>query len=69
MPANAAAAKPELLTVREVAERVGVSRRTVYEWLRSGELAGRKFGGRWRVPASALDVAPVRRRQHAAAEN
>jgi len=49
-----------LLDVNEVAERVNRTRDTVYSWLRTGVLAGRKVsgpgqGGEWRVLASELD--------------
>ncbi len=44
-----------LLTPTEVAEVLKVTERTVYGWLRQGQLPGRKFGRLWRVPADALD--------------
>lgn len=49
----------ELLDVETVAQRVGVSRRTVWEWLREGNLRGAQLGGTkigWRVKASDLDA-------------
>jgi excisionase family DNA binding protein len=33
-------------TVEDVAERLKVTEETVRRWLRSGDLAGRNFGGR-----------------------
>lgn len=47
----------ELLTIADVAERVGVSYRTVLEWLQRGKLRGSKPGGDkvgWRVWESDL---------------
>jgi excisionase family DNA binding protein len=49
-----------LLDVNEVAEHVNRARDTVYSWLRSGVIEGRKVsgpgqGGEWRIPASELD--------------
>ncbi|MBL8232664.1 MAG: helix-turn-helix domain-containing protein [Bryobacterales bacterium] len=43
------------LTVRETAHRLQVHERTVYVWLRSSVLPGRRVGGRWRVSAKALE--------------
>ena len=44
----------ELLTPAQVAKRLRVSERTVYAWLHSGRLSGRKVGRRWRVTEDAL---------------
>lgn len=38
----------------EVAEALSVSRRTVYRWLDSGELAAEKLGGIWRISEAQL---------------
>ena len=43
-----------LLSVTEVAERVGVSRRTVYRALSGGALVGELVGSRWRVRPDAV---------------
>ena len=48
----------ELLSPEEVADELKVTKRTVYNWLRSGKLRGRKFGGVWRISASALAIPP-----------
>ena len=37
------------LKVREVAERLDVSSKTVYTWLRGGVIQGTKVGNTWRV--------------------
>src|SRR3954462_1043262 len=46
--------RERLLSVAEVAERVGVSRRTVYRALSVGALAGELAGSRWRVRPDAI---------------
>ena len=43
-----------LLSVTEVAERVGVRRRTVYRALSGGALVGELVGSRWRVRPDAV---------------
>lgn len=43
---------PELVSPSEAAHALGVTRRTVYRWLKSGELDGRKIGGVWRIRVS-----------------
>jgi excisionase family DNA binding protein len=43
-----------LLSPREVAEKIGVSRETVYSLIKKGEIPHCKLGGSVRVPASAL---------------
>jgi len=45
----------EKLTPQEVAEAFKVSKRTVYKWLRNGEIPGRKFGGVWRTDPDDLE--------------
>jgi excisionase family DNA binding protein len=44
------------LTVAEVAERFGVTPKTVYHLTREGKLPGAKFGGQWRFDESRLVV-------------
>lgn len=44
----------EMLTPEEVAQKLKVSRRTIYLWLRQGRLKGVKVGDLWRIPESAL---------------
>jgi excisionase family DNA binding protein len=43
------------LTVRLAAMKEGVSERTVYRWLRSGELEGHRAGRGWKIEQAALD--------------
>jgi 3-methylcrotonyl-CoA carboxylase alpha subunit len=44
----------EPLTPRQVAERLGVTPRTVQRWITSGRLPAVRVGGRMRVPAEAI---------------
>lgn len=53
-----ATASPELLRIPQVAERLGVSRASVYRWITEGRLPAVQLGGSGapiRVPASELD--------------
>jgi len=43
-----------LLSVREVAEQFGVSRKTVYDWTNTGAIPSIKVGGTVRIPTRAL---------------
>lgn len=43
-----------LLKVQEAADYLRVSRKTVIEYARRGELQGRVIGGRWRFAPEAL---------------
>ena len=45
----------KLLTLQQVADRLQVSKSSVYNWLRSGRLRAVKAGKLWRVPESALE--------------
>lgn len=45
----------QLLTPEEVADKLRVTRRTVYEWLRTGRLKGLKAGPFWRIRPVDLD--------------
>jgi excisionase family DNA binding protein len=45
---------PDLYTPEEVAERLRVSRRAVYQWLTLGKLVGMKAGQGWRITEEAL---------------
>jgi excisionase family DNA binding protein len=46
----------EFFTVDEVAKTFKVTRATVYEWMRSGDLAYVQVGGRRRVTQSAMNA-------------
>jgi acetyl-CoA/propionyl-CoA carboxylase, biotin carboxylase, biotin carboxyl carrier protein len=50
----------EDLTPRQVAERLGVTVRTVQRWIRSGQLPAHRVGARRRVSPSSLGEASVR---------
>ena len=45
---------PNLYTPEEVAARLRVSRRAVYQWLTMGKLVGMKAGQGWRITEEAL---------------
>jgi excisionase family DNA binding protein len=45
---------PLLYTVERAAERLEISRTTVYELIRAGALESIKIGGARRIPAAAL---------------
>lgn len=45
----------EYLTPEEVAEKLRVSQRTVYEWLRNGRLRGLQVGRWWRIRPADLE--------------
>lgn len=48
-------ALPRFLTPEEVADLLRVSRRTVYNWLRSGQLPAIRIGKVWRVRREDID--------------
>jgi excisionase family DNA binding protein len=45
-----------LLTIREAAEHLRLSTRTVREYVQRGEIEGRIIGGRWRFRRADLDA-------------
>lgn len=46
----------KLLTMRQVEERLGVSSRTVFNFIQRGELEGFKVGKSWRFKESVIDA-------------
>jgi len=46
---------PRLLTPEEVADLLRVSRRTVYNWFRSGQLPAMRIGKVWRIRREDID--------------
>jgi excisionase family DNA binding protein len=46
----------KLLTLREAAEVLRLSTRTLREYVRRGEIEGRIIGGRWRFRRADLDA-------------
>ena len=38
-----------MLTLKEVAKEIKVTRRTIYRWIKDGKLKAIKTGGIWRV--------------------
>jgi excisionase family DNA binding protein len=53
---------PNLYTPEEVATRLKVNRRAVYQWLTSGKLQGLRIGQGWRVTEEDL-IAFMRRHE------
>nr|WP_321349657.1 helix-turn-helix domain-containing protein [uncultured Methanoregula sp.] len=46
----------QMLTPKDVADKLGVHQKTVHLWLRSGKLQGIKISYRaWRIPTESLD--------------
>jgi excisionase family DNA binding protein len=57
-----------LFSAEEVAERLGMSKYTITEWLKAGRLRGIKIGKYWRVKESDLQAfldnpPPLQRRE------
>lgn len=46
----------KLYTPEEVADALRVTRRSVYEWLKSGRLRGLRAGNRWRIRGEDVDA-------------
>jgi PTS system nitrogen regulatory IIA component len=46
---------PDLFTLKQVADRLQLSERTLYRMLQRGELPGHKVGGQWRFRVSEVD--------------
>ena len=46
----------ELLTLKEAAALLKVTTRTLFTWLRRGDLKGHKAGRGWRIKRSAIDA-------------
>ncbi|RKX56518.1 MAG: DNA-binding protein [Thermotoga sp.] len=46
--------KDEVLTIRELSIFLKISKGTLYRYLRSGLIPGKKIGGRWRVLKSEI---------------
>ncbi len=46
----------KLLTPAQVAERLQITERTVYEWIRGGRLPALKLGRLWRIRQDELEA-------------
>ena len=53
----------KLLTPAQAAERLQVTERTVYQWLRQGKLPGHRLGRLWRIHPRDYDSFLKRTRQ------
>ena len=49
-------AEPEFYTVQEVADRMRVSRKTIYRLVERGELRAVRLGDVYRIPREALEA-------------
>ena len=47
--------KLKLLTIDQICEFLNVSKSTAYKLFRSGDLPGRKIGGKWQINLSKLE--------------
>lgn len=56
----------KLLTISETADLLGVSVRSIHNYLKAGTLAHLRWGRTVRIPASALKAIPARPRDGAA---
>lgn len=45
----------EILDLKDVAEYLGLNKRTVYNLVRKGEIPGTKIGRQWRVKKDSLE--------------
>lgn len=54
---------PALLTLKQTAEQLSVSIRTVRRWVKAGELPAIKLGSQWRIDPDDLALFLFRRRQ------
>jgi excisionase family DNA binding protein len=50
-----------MLGTREIGRQLGLTRRTIERWCRTGRLPGVQVGRLWRVPADALEDLTRRR--------
>lgn len=46
----------EVLTIKEIAEQLKVSERTVRNWIDKGDLIGYRLGGQYRVNTADLNT-------------
>ncbi len=44
-----------LITIKEASERLGVSRWTITQWIKRGDLPAIRIGGKRRIPESVLE--------------
>jgi excisionase family DNA binding protein len=45
----------KLLNVKEVSEYLGITKITLYSWIKEGKLKAFKFGRSWRISKTDLD--------------
>ena len=61
--------RDNLITVREAANYLRISARTVYRLIESGQLGAVRIGKQWRIPASDLPCAAAVSVETQAVEN
>ena len=61
--------RDNLITVREAANYLRISARTVYRLIESGQLGAVRIGKQWRIPASDLPGAAAMSVETQAVEN
>jgi|APSaa5957512535_1039671.scaffolds.fasta_scaffold396958_1 excisionase family DNA binding protein len=45
-----------LLSIAQVAERLGISDKTVRRWIKSGDLIAHRLGAQWRISEADLSL-------------
>jgi len=53
----------KLLTIKQVQELLGVSERTVFNFMERGEITGFKIGRQWRFEQAVIDAYIARQRE------
>ena len=56
MKKNGAHSKEQIMTLREVAQYLGLHAMTVYKLTREGRVPAAKIGGQWRFKRDVLDA-------------
>ena len=60
---KSATALPALLTIKQAAEHLQVSSKTLRRWIDTGDLIAHRFGRQWRISESDLQTFIRMRRQ------
>ena len=60
---KSATALPALLTIKQAAEHLQVSSKTIRRWIDTGDLIAHRFGRQWRISAADLQSFIRMRRQ------
>ena len=57
------------MTIREVAEILGLKVRTIREWIKTGKIEAGKIGNRWFIPYEAIYSEEVQERANKGREH